>query len=120
MIVYVSGVSVLVLTAVGPKAPFPAPNGPIVTEELPIVTVPVPVGTLPPPALSLPDTLMLAVPWVIVREVGPGTRILNAGWRFSTFVKFAVEFRGKFVRPLPFAVTVAVIITVVPGAAVSL
>jgi hypothetical protein len=63
---------------------------------------------------------MLAVPWVIVRGVGPGTRTLNTGWRFSTFVKFAVEFSGKLLRPDPFAVTVAVIITVVPGAAVSL
>jgi hypothetical protein len=46
--------------------------------------------------------------------------LLNAGWRFSNFVKVAVEFRGKFVTLLPFAVTVAVIKTVVPGAAVSL
>jgi hypothetical protein len=62
---------------------------------------------------------MLAVPWVIVCE-GEGLRLLNAGWRFSTFVKFAVEFSGRLVRPIPFAVTVAVIMTVVPGAAVSL
>src|SRR6266446_6337058 len=107
---------VLVFTEVGPKAPLPGANGPpIVADDVPMVTVPLPEGTLPPPALSLPDTLMLAVPWVIVRGVGPGTRLLNAGWRFSTFVKFAVKFGGKLVRALPFAVTVAVIITVVPG-----
>ena len=119
MIVYVPGVSVLVLT-VALNVPCGGLNGPpIVTgDNGPMVTVPVPLGTLLFPAFSLPDTEMLAVPWVIVCE-GEGFRLLNAGCRLRTFVKVVVVFIGRFGTPLV-AVTLAVNITVVPPAAVSL
>jgi hypothetical protein len=74
-----------------------------------MVTVPVPDGTLLFPAFSLPDTLMLAVPCVIVKGVGPGLRLLNVGCNLRTLANVHVELGGRFVFPT--AVTVAVSVT---------
>jgi len=79
VIVYVPAGIALVLT-VALKFPCAPVNGPIVADAVLMVTVPVPDGTLLFPALSLPLTLMLAVPWVMVRGVGPGLRLLNVAW----------------------------------------